>query len=67
MKMKIEHATEDVYIRTLMQALYREHCDCTDFFGATSEIVHILNQALCECMDYCDKYNIDYNLNYDNN
>ena len=66
MKMKIEYLTEGAYIRALTQALYRKYCDCVDIFGVTSEIVNILYEALNECIDYCDKYDIDYNLNYDN-
>ena len=41
--------------------------DCVDIFGDASEVASILYKALMDCMKYCDKYDIDYSLNYDNN
>ena len=66
MKMKIEYTKEAAYIRALTQALYREYCNRVGDFGAASEIVNILYEMLIKCMECCDKYNVDYNLNYDN-
>lgn len=51
----------------LLHMLYRNYCDCVDIFGDASEVAVILYKALMDCMKYCDKYDIDYSLNYDNN
>ena len=65
MKMKNEYETENAYVYALTQALYREYCDCIGRFGVTSETANMLYEMLLECIRYCDKHNVDYNLNYD--
>lgn len=67
MTMKIENGNESTYMQSLTHILYRKYCDCVDIFGDASEVAVILYKALLDCMKYCDKYNIDYSLNYDNN
>lgn len=54
-------------MQSLTHTLYRKYCDCVDIFGDASEVAAILYKALMDCMKYCDKYDIDYSLNYDNN
>ena len=54
-------------MQSLIHTLYRNYCDCVDIAGETSEVAAILYKALLDCMKYCDKYNVDYSLNYDNN
>ena len=65
--MKIENGNESTYMQSLTHILYRQYCDCVDIFGDSAEVAVILYKALLDCMKYCDKYNIDYSLNYDNN
>ena len=67
MMMKIDNANEPTYMQSLIHTLYRNYCDCVDIFGDTSEVAAILYKALMDCMKYCDKYDIDYSLNYDKN
>ena len=67
MMMNFDNANESTYIQSLIHTLYRKYCDCVDIFGDDSEVAVILHKALLDCMIYCDKYNIDYSLNYDNN
>ena len=65
--MKINGANEPTYMQSLIHTLYRNYCDCVDIFGDASEVATILYRALTDCMKHCDKYDIDYSLNYDNN
>ena len=67
MTMKIDNANEPTYMQSLIHTLYRNYCDCVDISGEASEVAVILYKALLDCMKYCDKYDIDYSLNYDNN
>ena len=67
MMMKINSANEPTYMQSLIHTLYRNYCDCVDIAGEASEVAIILHRALLDCMIYCDKYDIDYSLNYDNN
>ena len=67
MTMKINGANEPTYMQSLIHTLYRNYCDCVDIFGDASEVAAILYKALMDCMKHCDKYDIDYSLNYDNN
>ena len=64
--MKIENGNESTYMQSLTHILYCQYCDCVDIFGDASEVAVILYKALLDCMKYCDKYDIDYSLNYDN-
>ena len=66
MTMKIDNENESTYMQSLTHTLYRKYCDCVDIFGDSSEVAVILYKALLDCMKYCDKYDIDYHLNYDN-
>lgn len=66
MMMKIDNVSEPTYMQSLLHMLYRKYCDCVDIFGDASEVAVILYKALLDCMKYCDKYDIDYHLNYDN-
>ena len=67
MMMKIDNENEQTYMQSLLHMLYRKYCDCVDIFGDDSEVATTLYKALIDCMKYCDKYDIDYSLNYDNN
>ncbi len=67
MTMKIDNTNESTYMQSLTHTLYRKYCDCVDIFGNTSEVTAILYKALMDCMKYCDKSDIGYSLNYDNN
>lgn len=67
MMMKINSANEPTYMQSLIHTLYHNYCDCVDIAGEASEVAVILYKALLDCMKYCDKYDIDYSLNYDNN
>ena len=67
MMMKINSTNEPTYMQSLIHTLYRNYCDCVDILGDESEVAVILYKALLDCMKYCDKYDIDYSLNYDNN
>lgn len=66
MKMRINDTNELTDMQSLIHTLYRKYCDCVDIFGDASEVAAILYKALMDCMKYCDKYDIDYSLNYDN-
>ena len=64
--MNFDNANESTYMQSLTHTLYRKYCDCLGIFGDASEVADILYKALLDCMKYCDKYGIDYSLNYDN-
>lgn len=59
---KIEKPT---YMQNLVHILYKEYCNSVDMLGERSKISVALYMALRECMEYCDKNDIDYSLNYD--
>lgn len=61
---KIEKPT---YMQNLVHILYKEYCNSVDVLGERSEVAVILYKALLDCMKHCDKHDIDYSLNYDNN
>ena len=67
MMMRIDITSEPTYMQSLIHTLYRNYCDCVDIAGEKSEVAIILYNALLDCMKYCDKYNVDYSLHYDNN
>lgn len=67
MMMKINSANKPTYMQALIHTLYRNYCNCVDIAGDESEVTDILYKALIDCMKYCDKHDIDYSLNYDNN